>query len=60
MECLFPVSGLGSRVYPMMTDGPRMERRGSRASPAGSQAARGCCASTNEAAQEAARDKVQL
>lgn len=56
MECLFPVS----RVYSTMTDRRKMEWRVSMSSPAGSQAARSCCASANEAVQETALDKVQL
>ena len=60
MECLFPVLGLGSHVYSTMTDRHKMEWRVSTSSPASSQAAWSCCASTNEAVQETALDKVQL
>lgn len=60
MERLFPVSRWGSSVYSMMTDKHKMEWRVSISSPATSQAARSCCASTNEAVQETPLDKVQL
>lgn len=52
MECLLPVSALRSAIYSTMTDRHRMDRRVSMPSPATSQAARSCGASTNEAVQE--------
>lgn len=60
MECLFPVSGLGSSVYSMLTDKYKMEWRVSISSPAPLQAAWSCCVRTNEAVQETPLDKVQL
>lgn len=60
MECLFPVSGLGSNVYSMMTDKHKMEWRVFISSPATSAGSRSCCAGTNEAGQETPLDKVQL
>lgn len=52
MECLLPVSALRNAIYSTMTDRHRMDRRVSMPSPATSQAARSCGASTNEAVQE--------